>query len=474
MSAFDDLKARYFVVGSGGGSFSSGSSGLPEYSGCDVIPHIGGPDYFRALKSAIDRADVTYIYIAGWWLDTNCDVVPGTKLVNLLKARSAAGVDVRILGWVMPPDVLNNPVVASGRVPLADMLRVNENTMRFVAAARAEPKLADKAMLNVLSHPAGAVHTKLALVGGPSGDVGFTGGIDPQQGRNTPGWHDVEAEVRGPAVQPMYDWFQAMWNENQGRSPVTVQANGFSLATRTAGAPSLAARTIAAGSPGTKHVQSGRTVPRMNFSTLGGIGASLAGVSLPQNQPISWAPTGLAEIRQLWQKGISGAQRYIYIEDQAFTSTEIFDWLNSALKTQPGPQGGPAHRRRRPHRAQPGPDVGRHAQGGQRAPAGGDQRCRYRRPGRLLHAQDQGDPHEVDDRRRQLGAHRLGEHDAAQPLHGHGTFDRLHGRGRHRGRRLPFGAVVRASRLTGAERPERGPRAVVRDPVRGGAGQPVH
>jgi phosphatidylserine/phosphatidylglycerophosphate/cardiolipin synthase-like enzyme len=335
VSAFDDLKARYFVVGSGGGSFSSGSSGLPEYSGCDVIPHIGGPDYFRALKSAIDRADVTYIYIAGWWLDTNCDVVPGTKLVNLLKARSAAGVDVRILGWVMPPDVLNNPVVASGRVPLADMLRVNENTMRFVAAARAEPKLADKAMLNVLSHPAGAVHTKLALVGGPSGDVGFTGGIDPQQGRNTPGWHDVEAEVRGPAVQPMYDWFQAMWNENQGRSPVTVQANGFSLATRTAGTPSLAARTIAAGPPGTKHVQSGRTVPRMNFSTLGGIGASLAGVSLPQNQPISWAPTGLAEIRQLWQKGISGAQRYIYIEDQAFTSTEIFDWLNSALKTQP-------------------------------------------------------------------------------------------------------------------------------------------
>jgi phosphatidylserine/phosphatidylglycerophosphate/cardiolipin synthase-like enzyme len=335
VSAFDDLKARYFVMGSSGGSFSSGSPGLPEYGGCEVIPHIGGPDYFRALKSVIDRPDVTYIYIAGWWLDTNCDIVPGTKLVNLLKARSAAGVDVRLLGWVLPPDVLNNPVVASGRVPLADMLRVNENTMRFVAAARAEPKLADKAMLNVLSHPAGAVHTKLALVGGPSGDVGFTGGIDPQQGRNSPTWHDVQAEVRGPAVQPMLDWFQAMWNENQGRSPVTVQANGFSIATRTAGAPSLPARAIAAGTAGTKHVQSGRTVPRMNFSTLGGIGASLAGVNLPQNQPISWAPTGLTEVRQLWQKGISGARRYVYIEDQAFTSTEIFDWLNSALKANP-------------------------------------------------------------------------------------------------------------------------------------------
>jgi phosphatidylserine/phosphatidylglycerophosphate/cardiolipin synthase-like enzyme len=335
MSAFDDLKARYFVLGSSGGSFSSGSSGLPEYAGCEVTPHIGGPDYFRTLKTVIDRSDVAYIYLAGWWLDVNCEMVPGVRLLDLLKARSAAGVDVRILGWVMPPDVLNNPIVTSGRVPLADMLRVNENTMRFVAAARAEPKLADKAMLNVLSHPAGAVHTKLALVGGPSGDVGFTGGIDPQQGRNSPAWHDVQAEVRGTAVQPMLDWFRAMWNENQGRSPVTVQANGFPLATRTAGAAPLAARTAGAATAGTKHVQSGRTVPRMNFSTVGGIGASLAGVSLPQNQPVSWAPTGLAEIRQLWQKGISGAQRYVYIEDQAFTSAEIFDWLNSALKASP-------------------------------------------------------------------------------------------------------------------------------------------
>jgi phosphatidylserine/phosphatidylglycerophosphate/cardiolipin synthase-like enzyme len=335
MSAFDDLKARYFVLGSGGGSFGSGSSGLPEYAGCEVVPHIGGPDYFRTLKGVIDRPDLAYIYLAGWWLDVSCELVPGTRLLDLLKARSAAGVDVRVLGWVMPPEVLNNAVVTSGRVPLTEMLRVNENTMRFVAAARTEPKLADKAMLNVLSHPDGAVHTKLAVAGGSSGDVGFTGGIDPQQGRNSATWHDVQAEVRGAAVQPMLDWFRAMWNENQGRPPVAVQANGFSLATRRAAAAALPARTAGAAVAGTKHVQSGRTVPRMNFSAVGGIGASLAGVNLPQNQPVSWAPAGLTEVRQLWQKGISGAQRYVYIEDQAFTSAEIFDWLNSVLKARP-------------------------------------------------------------------------------------------------------------------------------------------
>ena len=328
---FDEQRARYFVLPSAG-SFS-GSSGQPEFTDCEVIPHVGGPDYFRTLKGLIDQPDVTCIYVAGWWLDSVFEIVPGVKLIDLLKTRSAAGVDVRILGWVMAPDILNNPVVLSGRVPqISDMLRVNQSTMQFVAAARAEATLADKALLNVLSHPAGAVHTKLVLVGRPSGDVGFTGGIDPQQGRNSPLWHDVEAEVRGPVLQPMFDFYRAMWNENQGRAPVTVQANGFSLASRTSGAPSLGARTIVAGGGARKHVQSARTAPRMNFSTFGSIGATIAGLSLPQNQPLSWAPSGLTEIKDLWQKGIGGAQTYIYIEDQAFTSSEIFDWINAALR----------------------------------------------------------------------------------------------------------------------------------------------
>jgi phosphatidylserine/phosphatidylglycerophosphate/cardiolipin synthase-like enzyme len=327
---FAEQRARYFVLPSGG-SFS-GTSGEPVYSDCEVIPHIGGPDYFRALKALIDQPDVTSIYLAGWWLDVTFEIVPGTLLINLLKARSAAGVDVRILGWVMAPDILNNPIVVSGRVPITDMLRVNEQTMRFVAAARTEPTLANKAMLNVLSHPAGAVHTKLALVGRPGGDVGFTGGIDPQQGRNSPTWHDVAAEVRGPAVQPMFDLYRMMWNENQSRSAVTVQANGFSLASRTSGVPSLGSRTITPGAGSRKQVQSGRTAPVMNFSTIGSIGARIASLSLPQNQPISWAPLGLTEIKTLWKKGIGGAQTYVYIEDQAFTSAEIFDWLNAALR----------------------------------------------------------------------------------------------------------------------------------------------
>jgi phosphatidylserine/phosphatidylglycerophosphate/cardiolipin synthase-like enzyme len=336
VSAFDDLKARYFVLPSGGGSFGGGDPGLPQYTDCEVIPYVGGIDYFRALKAAIDKPDVTYIHIAGWLFEPDFQIVPGKKLADLLKARSKAGVDVRVLGWVIPPSVLNNPDVVSGKVRLNGMDRtVTEPTMRFIAALRTEPTLAAKALLNVISHPAGAVHTKFAMVGRPSGDVAFTGGIDGYHDRVAPNWHDVQAEVRGPATQPMYDWFRALWNENQGRSPVTVKAHSTSLVTRAPSVPGLAARTVPAVSAGTKHVQSARTVPVMNFSTLASAGGSIGGHTLPTNSPVSFAPVGLFEIKRVWQQAISAASAYVYLEDQSFCSDDVFTWLNTALRGNP-------------------------------------------------------------------------------------------------------------------------------------------
>src|SRR5690606_38062642 len=134
-------------------------------------------------------------------------------------AKARAGVDVRVLGWVMAPEVLQNPLVQSA--PFAGgILRVNGNTMRFIEALRAEPTLRHKAVLNILSHPAGAVHVKMAVVGSGATAAGYTGGIDFQTGRKESFWHDVQAKVTGPATQRLFDVFRDMWNEVQGRSPV--------------------------------------------------------------------------------------------------------------------------------------------------------------------------------------------------------------------------------------------------------------
>jgi len=335
MSAFDDLRSRYFV-GPSGGSVGSGDPGLIRYAGCEAIPHIGGPDYFTALKAAIDRPDVSYIYLAGWLFDVDFPIVPGTKLLDLLAARSKAGVDVRVLGWVMAPEVLSNPSVTSGQTNLGIDRSVNEPTMQFVQALRlAEPTMVDKALLNVISHPAGAVHTKFAIVGAPSGDIGFTGGIDAHSSRLPPTWHDVAVEVRGQATQGMYDWYRDLWNENIRRTQTTVKAGSTSVTSRAPSSPGLAARQVPGVLAGTKHLQSGRTVPRMNFSTLASIGGSVTGHSLPKNSTVSFAPDGQFEIKRLWQKAISAADKYVYIEDQSFCSEEIFGWLNDALRAKP-------------------------------------------------------------------------------------------------------------------------------------------
>jgi len=319
--------------------------GFTTHTNCAITPHIGAPAYFAALKSRIDAltgASGDFILIAGWWLRRDVSL-GGTTLTDLLIAKARAGVDVRVLGWVMPPSILQNSR-AQAAPPLRGIFNLNGDTMTFVNTLRAEPHLAEKAVLNILAHPAGAVHTKMAVVGSAAHATGFTGGIDLLATRLPPSWHDVEAQVDGPAVQGLYDTFRAMWNEVRRRSPVSLRAGGVSCQSHNApssggsfsagspgGMPDLPARTLTSSSSGHARVQSVRTFPRMRFGSAGVV-ASMGGASVPTNDPLSFAPSGLFEIRSAWERGISGAQTYIYIEDQGFTSTEVFGWVNAAVK----------------------------------------------------------------------------------------------------------------------------------------------
>jgi phosphatidylserine/phosphatidylglycerophosphate/cardiolipin synthase-like enzyme len=55
-------------------------------------------------------------------------------------------------------------------------------------------------------------------------------------------------------------------------------------------------------------------------------------MGLPTNTPLSFAPSGDFTIKKIWSKGISGARKYIYIEDQSFWGTEQSDWINAQIK----------------------------------------------------------------------------------------------------------------------------------------------
>jgi phosphatidylserine/phosphatidylglycerophosphate/cardiolipin synthase-like enzyme len=74
-------------------------------------------------------------------------------------------------------------------------------------------------------------------------------------------------------------------------------------------------------------VQSLRTVPPAKYKFFSGADET--------NPPISFAPDGLFEFRTALKKAITNAKTYIYIEDQAFISQEVFKWIAEAIKKEP-------------------------------------------------------------------------------------------------------------------------------------------
>ncbi|MGK7912255.1 MAG: phosphatidylserine/phosphatidylglycerophosphate/cardiolipin synthase family protein [Synechococcus sp.] len=351
MPTFQELKARYMDVGSST-SLGSNPPSIPISTNNKVTPLIHGRQYFPALKAEIDRlgsGDTSgqFIYLMGWWLDIPFSLNKTTnKLSDLLKAKARAGVDVRVMTWVMAPEILQDSRVQnSGDPNVGSMLALNNESVEFIKALRAESNLANQAVLNILAHPAGAVHMKFALVGDRTKTVGFTGGIDLQTFRHEDQWHDVAAKVEGPVVQSMFAAFREQWNEIKGRSPVRLTIRGFRIDrvarrinrktpitanSHSSSMPTLANRSLTLPNAGQSHVQSLTTVPRMNFSI------PHSAMSLPTNDSLSYAPRGRFDVRNAWIRALQGAQTYIYMEDQAFTGEELFDVMNAQIKAQSG------------------------------------------------------------------------------------------------------------------------------------------
>jgi phosphatidylserine/phosphatidylglycerophosphate/cardiolipin synthase-like enzyme len=212
--------------------------------------------------------------------------------------------------------------------------RINALTMRSIKGLRSEPKIGSKAVLNIIAHTAGSVHSKLVVVGNDSEAIGFTGGLDFEEQRwahpSHPGretWHDVAAKIEGPASQALYDLFRNMWQENISRPAKRFKFEGQEMPSFLPGTPVLSARILPTTPKSTHHVQSLRTVPTFNYRWYN---------CLPENKPISFAQSGIFEFKAAIRKAISNAQTFIYMEDQSFWSQEILSWVSHAIQETPG------------------------------------------------------------------------------------------------------------------------------------------
>lgn len=337
--AFEDDKARFMFHRSTGsllgGSGSTTAPIVPIHLQNQIEPLLMGPEYFAALKAAITALPATgnpVIWLAGWWFTPlfSLDAMTGgAEMFQMLKARSRDGVDVRVLPWVLAPELMANPLVQT-QTPGA--FTQSYTSMRLVRELRTEPTMADKATCNILCHPVGAVHAKMAIVGNDTQMTAFTGGIDLYNDRFLTTWRDLQLRLTGPAAQGPFDLFRDMWNEVQSR-PVTplsfaVDLPGFgrrsiALDNRTAGTAAIPARRVGVAAGGTIHAQSLRTVPQFRFAPM---------LPIPTNQPVSFAPDGVFETDAAWRTAMGAADTVYYVEDQMLSSTSLCDALNARLR----------------------------------------------------------------------------------------------------------------------------------------------
>ncbi|HEY1365832.1 MAG TPA: phospholipase D-like domain-containing protein [Gaiellaceae bacterium] len=328
------------------------------YADSKVTPLIGCKEYAAEVEAALARVGTKtpaenkeqFVLVHNWWLGLEMgEYVPppdvigsiggdqvavagskfyldgekppdGTRaLAEVLKQKAKAGVDVRVLGWLSFAVMGSNLAMKVGAATAA----VNAATMASIVDLRSEPALSTGAALDVLGHTAGAVHTKLVVIGDATQAIGFTGGLDFVPSRWAETWHDIVVKVEGPAVQGLYDWFRLIWNENAGRKATVFTLGAKKVPTTAPGTSALKTRALATTKKGSHHVQSVRTVPVFKYTMFN---------IFPENRAPAEAPNGLFEIRAAWEKAIRAATDYIYIEDQAFWSVEVFEWVNAAIR----------------------------------------------------------------------------------------------------------------------------------------------
>lgn len=259
-------------------------------------------DYYRELYQALRKARRS-IVITGWQFDSDVALVRGddlkdvqgeVRLLPLLDELCRENPDLRvyILAWDF------SLLLAMEREWMQHLLfnwTTNERlTFRFDAS----------------SPLYGAHHQKFVVV---DGVVGFTGGMDVcdcrwddrdhparstlrcDSGRDPHGpYHDVQAVLTGPVVERLSELFEARWAHSGGGElklprPLARDDVTFRATLPAPPGPVALSRTF------------GKTL-------------------LPPQAPVQ-------EVRALYLDAIAAAERFIYIENQYFSSRAIFDAL---------------------------------------------------------------------------------------------------------------------------------------------------
>jgi phosphatidylserine/phosphatidylglycerophosphate/cardiolipin synthase-like enzyme len=301
------------------------ASSIPEWSaGNRVEPLIHGADYFSRLVDEVEALGPgDHLFFTDWRGDPDELLREGgPTVVELFRAAAKRGVLVRGLLWRSHLDI--------GQFSQEENREVAES----IEAVGGE------AVLDQRVRRRGSHHQKLVVLrhpDNPERDVAYAGGIDLCYSRRDdarhlgdpqavpmskhygeqPPWHDVQVEIRGPAVGALDLSFRERWNDD---TPLTVKRPFAFLHDKVRGA-NLDPDPLPPPPPdppecGPHAVQVLRTYP-----------------AVKPRYP--YAPYGERSIARGYSKAVKRARRLIYLEDQYMWSTDVARLFARALKANP-------------------------------------------------------------------------------------------------------------------------------------------
>jgi phosphatidylserine/phosphatidylglycerophosphate/cardiolipin synthase-like enzyme len=291
-----------------------------------VRPLIHGATYFRALYDAVAATRAGDLVLFTDWqgdADERLTGDPGSEVVEVLGSADERGVDVRGLVWRSHLD--QTGFFAKENRHLGEQLQ-----HRGV-----------EALLDMRVRTGGSHHQKFVVVrhrDDPSRDVAFVGGVDLAHNRRDdaehggdpqpqpltdeygphPPWHDVQVEIRGPAVYDVETVFRERWEDPTplSRNPVRRLVD---LARRDDTSPDpLPEQRPPPPEAGPHTVQLLRTYPDLR-----------RGLDYP------FARGGERSVARGYAKAITRAERLIYLEDQYFWGHGVAEPFEEALRGSP-------------------------------------------------------------------------------------------------------------------------------------------
>ncbi len=298
---------------------------LPAWSeGNRCTPLVHGAEYFRRLVDCVGQAgEGDQVFFTDWRGDPDQRLGPaGPTVAGLLEEASHRGACVRGLVWRSHIDALQFSA------------HENRSLDREIEAAGGQLIL-DQRVRRMGSH-----HQKLVVVrcpGRPEHDVAFVGGIDLCHSRRddaehagdtqplrmahaygpTPAWHDLQLEVRGPAVADLETVFRERWDDPVNADEDNPIARVLDRLRHARLTPSpLPAQAPPPAPVGRHRVQLLRTYPKVR-------------------PPYPFAPEGERSIARGYTKGVRRATRLVYVEDQYLWSTDVGRLFAEALERHP-------------------------------------------------------------------------------------------------------------------------------------------